>query len=329
MKGTIAALAGAGALLAAFPQSSQAVVFASTSDPGYNTNAPSGTLTNSGWQYQGNWNAFSGTPIAPTYFITAQHVRGDTNQLFSFDGVLYHPVRYADCPGQDLSIWKVRETFPRYAPLYPTTNEVGRHCITIGRGYKRGNPVIVDGATNGWREGSSDGLRRWGENDVAETEILPDIGNALRMTFDRNAGSNECHLSTGDSGGALFIQDAGVWKLAGINSGVDGYFSTNGLPGSGFMATLLDMGGLYVGSGSSWTYITNTVADIPSAFYSLRISVNLAWIYSVIDFQPGEDLQITGIEPAGDDVRVSVSTSSIGFTGSSTPTTSARTTGQR
>ena len=30
-----------------------AVLFQSTDDPNYNTTAPSGVLTNSGWQYQG------------------------------------------------------------------------------------------------------------------------------------------------------------------------------------------------------------------------------------------------------------------------------------
>ena len=35
------------------------------STPQRNTWAPSGSIYNSGWQYQGRWGAFLGTPIAP------------------------------------------------------------------------------------------------------------------------------------------------------------------------------------------------------------------------------------------------------------------------
>jgi hypothetical protein len=65
------------------------------------------------------------------------------------------------------------------------------------------------------------------------------------------------------------------------------------------------MGGLYVGSGTNWQFITNQSADIPSSFYSTRISADLAWINSVIDFLPGDDLQITGIQAIGNDVSIS------------------------
>src|SRR5437660_299987 len=53
-----------------------ALIFFSTGDPGYNTNAPGGVLTNSGWQYQGAWSSFCGTVIASNAFITAKHVGG-------------------------------------------------------------------------------------------------------------------------------------------------------------------------------------------------------------------------------------------------------------
>src|SRR5882757_11346916 len=54
--------------------SAKAILFYQTGDPNYNTTAPGGSLTNSGWQYEGTWGGFLGTPIAPKYFITAAHV---------------------------------------------------------------------------------------------------------------------------------------------------------------------------------------------------------------------------------------------------------------
>src|SRR2546422_10688353 len=60
--------------------SARAIIFYATGDPNYNTTAPGGSLTNSGWQYEGTWGGFLGTPIAPKYFITAEHVGGGIGQ---------------------------------------------------------------------------------------------------------------------------------------------------------------------------------------------------------------------------------------------------------
>jgi hypothetical protein len=287
-----------------------AVLFKSTGDPTYNTTEPGGALTNSGWRWEGTWSTFLGTPIAPTYFISAAHFGGSTNWTFSLNGFVYHPVASFDDPNSDLIIWKVAETFPSYALLYTNTDEVGKHCVVFGRGVQRGPPVIVSGVTNGWAWGAGDGLKRWGENNVtAIANLGGGVGDTLRQTFDRAGNSNECHLTVNDSGGALFIQDGSVWKLAGIHYAVDNPFiSTNGVNGSGFNAAMLDYGGVYIGGDGNWQLITNQVADIPASFYSTRISSRVAWINSVIDFLPGNDLQITAIQKAGNDVLVSFAT---------------------
>src|SRR6266852_1865597 len=72
--------------LLAWPRLAVAVLFYSTADPAHNTTAPTGVLTNSGWQYQGLWGAYLGTPIAPKYFITAAHVGGSVGDRFRFRG---------------------------------------------------------------------------------------------------------------------------------------------------------------------------------------------------------------------------------------------------
>ena len=308
-------MAAAGLLAVCIPLLSAAhgwaVLFKFTADPSFNTNAPAGALTNSGWQYQGKWNSFLGTPVAPTFFIAAKHVGGATCDVFVLNGFTYHAVAFTDCPDADLRVWQVGETFPAYAPLYTATNEVGKQCVVFGRGTQRGPAVIVSNKTNGWEWGASDGAQRWGENEVASVEAGGGgIGALLRAEFNRNAGSNECHLSVGDSSGAMFIQDGADWKLAGIHYAVDAHFSTDGTTNTQFDAALLDMGGLWNGSGTNWTFITNTGQDKPSGFYSTRISANTNWIRSVIHFQPGPDLRITDISVAGDDVLISLATGS-------------------
>jgi hypothetical protein len=289
-----------------------AVLFQSTGDPNYNTSAPAGALTNSGWQYQGLWLSFLGTPIAPQFFIVANHVGGTTNDVFLFNGLPYHPVAAFKTFDSDLTIWRVRETFPSYAPLYSSSDETNQHLVVFGRGTQRGAAVVVGGQTNGWLWGAADGVQRWGENDVAAiTNLGVGVGDMLRVVFDGNGGSNECHISDGDSSGGVFIQEDGVWKLAGINHGVDGEFS-NAVDGAVFTAALTDRRGLFQQTGSGptdWIFI-NGAQPVPSAFYCTRISANLDWIYNVIDFNLGRDLPTPTARVVGNDVRLTFATAS-------------------
>ena len=297
-------------ILLAWP-ACHAVLFKSTDDPTYNTGAPTGALTNSGWDLQGWWGgSYLGTPIAPRYFVTAKHVGGSIGGYLGLGPIAYHTTAYYDDPNSDLRVWRVAETFPTYALLFTNTNEVGKHCVVFGRGTQRGAPIIVSGVTNGWAWGASDTWQRWGENDISSIYVGgAGTGDLLRATLDRSGGSNECQLSVGDSSGAVFVQDASnVWRLAGINHAVDDPFiSTNGV-GAGFNAAMLDYGGVYTNRGGFWQLCTNQSTDIPSAFYSTRISSHITWIKSVIDYLPGDDLRITAITATGTNVVISFNT---------------------
>jgi hypothetical protein len=297
----------------------QGVLFQSTGDPGYNTNAPSGALTDSGWQYQGIWDTshlnfpvgkFLGTPIAPRFFVSTKSAFGQTNNVLVLNGVTFHPIAQYNSTNSDLIIWQVAETFPSYAPLYASSDESNKPVVMFGRGTQRGSPVVVSGQTNGWQWGTSDSVQRWGENDVSSIRNGGvGVGDLLRCTFDAGGGSNECATSHGDEGGGVFIQTNGVWELAGVNYTSDGPFS-NAVDNTMFFASLLDARGLYELFGSTnWVLITGS-QPVPSGSYSTRISAHLAEINSVIDFSPGSDLQITGVQIVGDNVQVSFSTGS-------------------
>jgi hypothetical protein len=269
--------------LCVFLPTAQAVLFSSTGDPGYNTTAPSGSLTASGWQWEGAFGSYLGTAISSEYFITAKHIGGTVGSSFSLNGSNYTTTAVYTDPGADLAIWRISGSFSTWAPLDTNTNDVGKHTVVFGRGTQRGNPVIVSGRTNGWHWGAADGVQRWGENDVSATlNAGAGLGLLLACAFDRNANSNECQLSVGDSGGGMFIQDGSTWKLAGIHFGVDGFFSTDGTANTQFDAALLDAGGLWVGGGTNWTFVPDGTADVPSSFYSTSISANMNWISSVI-----------------------------------------------
>ena len=81
---------------------------------------------------------------------------------------------------------------------------------------------------------------------------------------------------------SVFVQQDGVWRLAGINYGVDGPFNT-GPTGAGFPAALFDVGGLYHQiSAGVWQPIPDLPTPQPSSFYSTRIKARREWIDSVL-----------------------------------------------
>lgn len=300
-----------------FATRSEAIILESTGDVTSNTAAPTGALTNSGWQYEGLWEgSYLGTPIAPTFFLAAQHIGGSIGDALQFNGspVLYHTTAFWDCANSDLRLWQVAETFPSYAPLYTGSNEVGQLCVVFGRGTQRGTSVTVGGQLKGWQWGPIDGVMRWGENIISTVITDQNLGQLLEANFDRSGTNNECTLSLGDSSGGLFIQNGSTWELAAINYASTGLYSLNGTTNTQFDGALVDEGGLYAANSTGgWTFVTNQAADIPGYFQSSRVSAHIAWINSIINFLPGYDLQITNVAPVGADIQISLATGSNRF----------------
>jgi PKD repeat protein len=261
----------------------RAVLFEATGDPTYNTNAPTGSLTNSGWEYEGQWGVYLGTPIAPTFFLAAQHIGGSPGQPFVFNGFTYTTVTNFDDPSTDLRIWQVGETFPYYAPVYTGSSEVGKLCVVIGRGTQRGEPFVESGVTNGWLWGTTDNVERWGENTIYNVAADQNGRQYLMAQFNRPGIANECDLSVGDSSGGMFIEVGTTWELAGIHYAVDGPYSVDGSTTDDFDVALFDVDGLYDCGGGNCVLQTNSV---PSAFYSTRVSVRVSWINGILNASP-------------------------------------------
>jgi hypothetical protein len=277
----IALVLSAGLVVAA---PSKAVIFYGTDDPSVNTTAPTGALAGSGWQYEGKFNGFLGTVIAPNYFITAHHIGGGVGQVFIFNGNSYTTTAVFRDTASDLAIWQVAGTFPFQAPLYsgPAGSEPNLSLVVFGRGTRRGNPVFVssDSHLAGWLWGVYDGVERWGTNVIGSIFSDPFYGELLRAPFDANAGPNEAHLSSGDSGGGVFVLNSSTnrWELAGVSLAVDGPFSTSTAGSSPFNAAMFDTSGLFVQSDQG-NWIT---APNPSAFYATEIAAHRSFIQSVV-----------------------------------------------
>jgi hypothetical protein len=271
------------ALLLVLVTSARAVILFRTGDPAENTTAPTGDLANSGWQYEGYWGAFTGTPIAPHYFISAEHF--GHQGPFVFGGVTYTVIAEHKDPRSDLTILQVLEPFPSFAPLYSRFDEVGQRIAEFGRGRRRGAELRINDVLKGWKWGDFDPtsrLLRWGENVVSGTYPYGLENELLRASFDQNGLPNECHLAEGDSGGAAFINDNGTWKLAGINYAVDPvYFFNDNNEAVALNAALFDARGYYDHENNSYVLITGD-APVPTSFYPTRISRRLHWIAQVI-----------------------------------------------
>jgi hypothetical protein len=136
--------------------------------------------------------------------------------------------------------------------------------------------------TNGWLWGAYDSALRWGENTVTGVVDGGTAGEQLKAEFNEDSGPNECDLSTGDSGGAVFVLEGATWQLAGINYSVDGYFNYTDTDAGKFDAAIYDQGGLYEGDGTNWVWMPDLPHHQPGAFYATRVSSQTAWINGIL-----------------------------------------------
>ena len=267
--------------------------------PAANTQtAPTGDYAGSGWQHQLRYLTSHATIISPKHFVTATHLgssqtrvtqasffNGVEDRIFAVKGV---PVRIGDT---DLRVFEIWETFDDYALLYTGSDEAGKEMVVHGRGIDRGDEV----SGKGWKWGLySTQKSRWGRNQV--DGISTSNGNeVLHFDFDNLLGQDEAMVTARDSGGGLFIEDDGIWKLAGVTYAVDATYSDADEPSNDndFYGVFYDAGGFSIGSDNNgWTLIpTSGNSNDPdqSSFYrqtngySSRISASAATIQLIID----------------------------------------------
>ena len=258
------------------------------SDSNRNGTPAADSIAYPAWQLQGQFLGNLATPIASSYFITAHHIGGKPTNTFTFQATVYSidpsfaTSGKADIPNSDLTLWKINGTFPTYATLYTASDEINQHLVVIGRGTPRGQTVTVNNNVKGWLWGADDYFQSWGENDVANVpDFGPGLGDMLQFDFNSGNNPNEAALSRGDSGGGVFIQESGVWKLAGINYGVDGYYSKDSSGANPFLAAIYDKTGLYQGDPGTPTQPFISAHGAGASFAS-RISSRTSAIYSLI-----------------------------------------------
>jgi hypothetical protein len=251
--------------------------------------------------YEGHFGGFLGTPIAPTYFITARHIGNAGGGVFTFNNgttttTTYTVADAGEVGNTDLEIWKVTAggTFSHFAPLYASGNEIGNALVAIGNGTTRGGAVTSPAPFNqfsGWAWGGAATAASWGTATVVATPTAGQVGapagfggDFLQFAFNRvtDVSGNVLNpdqgiFSTGDSGGGTFVRDPsdGVYKLAGVNSLVDQVLDSSGNPLSD---ALFDSRGFYTTDPNNNLIQITGNSPVPLNSYSTRISSNLAEI---------------------------------------------------
>jgi hypothetical protein len=182
----------------------------------------------------------SAVHIKDKYMLTAEHVlyKDDTPRRthVSFDGITYWAIDLNFLPIQigtaDLVLFKLMKdpNLPE-TQLYNSTNEVDKTGTLIGFGYGRDpNQTDLTEANRRWDWGNSSTIKkRWGTNKIERTANLsytdqtryPNVSYLfayIKTTLNSDSGDNEAGIAYYDSGCGLFINQLGIWKLAGITS---------------------------------------------------------------------------------------------------------------
>jgi hypothetical protein len=208
-----------------------------------NTTAPA---DDPGWNNVGGIGIGAGVYLGFGWVLTADHIGSGAG--ITLGGVTYtmapgtgHQLTNAGASGKstltDLYMFQLQGALPnlpaiRIASMAPAN---GGTVTMIGRGSVQAanltywnvndsstpwvwTETTAAFATDAGYKTTGGGTMRWGTNAIdytdwfnAETDVF-----GLGTTFDPGVSNNEAQVVVGDSGGAVFVKQAGTWSLAGI-----------------------------------------------------------------------------------------------------------------
>ena len=266
-----------------------------------NTTAPTGAYADSGWQYTGQWGSGGAVVVSPTQILTAKHFSATT---FTLNGKSYTALSTLDMAGTDLRLVTLDTStngpFTSYASIY-TGSTTGAEAVIVGNGYQNG----IELSGQGWKPSTTKGLQ-WGTNTIDTSPAISFASNpdVIAWDFDSIAqGSTpqEYGLTDMDSGGGVFVNDGGTWKLTGVNYSVVTHFNPAGAGPDLWVSPTLsensdgsdsflsggiyDATELYYDNGSGgWTLIPGSATAKSYSFATdLTATDNAVWLAANID----------------------------------------------
>ncbi len=198
------------------------------------------------WDYVYRTRAGTSVAISPFHLITAKHYTIVVGNTFTIDGDEFEVVDTTSPPadsGQtlmpDLRILTLENNthpgvgLPGYYQLYTGGFTSGQDILMVGTG-KTG----TDHTTYYMENAGSARMKRWGTNeyvssirkliDSLDADSDPDWSTyCIRMNHNSSDTEYEAGYGDGDSGGGVFVEEDGIWKLAAIHL----YRETGGIEG--------------------------------------------------------------------------------------------------
>jgi hypothetical protein len=202
-----------------------------------NTLAP---LNGAPWANVGSIGGASGVYLQNGWVITAKHVVGNnTSVTINFGGNNFSNINAIttltnpDSSASDLVMFNIG-TNPGAVSIgiVSARPSVSNELTMIGFGRQRSGGLTTithtSGSANGYAQTGS-GAKSWGNEyrdfganfTFSGPDLNPTIG--YTTTFSATGSSNSTQAATGDSGGGVFVQNAGVWYLAGTMNAIGTY----------------------------------------------------------------------------------------------------------
>lgn len=194
------------------------------------------------WDFVYQYKGASGVAVGGPWLLTAAHVAYGTGSAdLSIGGLTYNQEEIVFHDAADLALVRFDRALPGQYSLYTFEDLVDRFVLMVGYG-TTGTALEAS-----WTDsGAGAGVERWGSQIVSMAgthRSRPDgvvyvSTSGYWMHFNRGDTVNEAGAGSGDSGGGVFYNDNGLWKLTGVITG-----RTSGTYTSTFTASMSDYSG--------------------------------------------------------------------------------------